>query len=419
MVKVMLILALASVTPSVFSQSDGRVLYAFADPLPNCFGPAAPLTVDSRGHIYGTATGGGTYGDGCVFELSPTPNGWIESTLWSFDGNGGLGGPVTLDTAGSLYGTWGGGTYGAGVAFKLGPQRDGTWAETVMHTFGAGDDGRDPQSDLIFDGSGNLYGTTTSGGSRQGGTVFRLTPGASGWTETILYSFPASIAGPDGDVPIGGVVMGLKGELYGVTQAGGTNGYGAVFELAPSGRSYAEKLIHSFDLSDGYQPGSGLTLSRSGDIYGTTLAGGDTSVCYYVGCGVVFELIRDANGDWNETVLHEMAVSDGADPLGPVVFDPSGSLYAAAQSGGAYDMGSVFRLTPTLGGNWSETVLHAFDFKFPNGEDGEHPYAGVVFEGGKVVGTAFSGGVNDSGIPFEIAPPQADSPGAATEDVQQ
>jgi uncharacterized repeat protein (TIGR03803 family) len=193
--------------------------------------------------------------------------------------------------------------------------------------------------------------------------------------------------------------MGLKGELYGVTQAGGTNGYGAVFELAPSGRSYAEKLIHSFDLSDGYQPGSGLTLSRSGDIYGTTLAGGDTSVCYYVGCGVVFELIRDANGDWNETVLHEMAVSDGADPLGPVVFDPSGSLYAAAQSGGAYDMGSVFRLTPTLGGNWSETVLHAFDFKFPNGEDGEHPYAGVVFEGGKVVGTAFSGGVNDSGIP--------------------
>jgi uncharacterized repeat protein (TIGR03803 family) len=167
-----LIFALASFCASALAQSRENVIYAFTVPAPNCFGPAAPLVADSAGHFYGTTLGGGVDGDGCIFELSPTESGWAETILYNFTGVGGWAPASALifDKLGNLYGTTErGGTYDAGVAFELSPSGDGGWTETVLHNFGSGDDGIDPQASLIFDSAGNLYGTTTgSGGTRRG-----------------------------------------------------------------------------------------------------------------------------------------------------------------------------------------------------------------------------------------------------------
>lgn len=386
-------------------QASGRVLYAFQAPLPSCFGPGASLIPDARGNLYGTTSGGGANGQGCVFELSPTAGGWVESVLWNLSGQGYSGGALVFDKVGNLYGMSGGGAYNAGAVFELSPSLDG-WTEAILHSFGSGNDGWDPQSNLIFDNAGNLYGTTeNSGGTRRGGTVFKLSPGPDGWSETILYAFPASIAGPDGDGPIGGVVIDRNGALYGVTQFGEANGDGAVYELIPHGSGYKERIIHNFSIYDGLEPGSGLTIGPGPALYGTAYFGGDTNACPYVGCGIVFKLAKDAGGNWNETVLHEMSGTDGNYTVGPVVFDHAGRLYAAAESGGIMGMGSVFMLTPTLNGPWTETILHLFDFKFPDGKDGRSPYAGVIFGDGKVFGTTLGGGIHDAGIVFEITPP--------------
>lgn len=405
----LIVISITLFSAAAVAVQPDHVLYAFSAPLPSCFGPASPLIADARGNLYGTTSGGGTEGQGCIFELSPSVGEWEKSVLWSFGGYGYSSGALVFDKAGNLYGTSGEGVYGGGAAFELSPSSEGEWNETILHSFGSGDDGWDPQSDLVFDNAGNLYGTTENGGQLNGGTVFKLTPGAEGWTETILYSFPASIAGPDGDGPVGGIVIGGEGRIYGVTGYGGAGGNGAIFELAPEGNVYKEKIIFSFNVNDGLEPGSGLTAGPGPALYGTTSFGGDFAVCPYVGCGIVYELAEDAQGNWNEAVLHEMNGSDGDYTVGPVAFDHEGNLYAAAMSGGIR-LGSVFMLTPQPGGGeWVETVLHRFDFKFPNGKDGESPYAGVIYKDGKVFGTTFSGGVNDAGIVFEITPPASGS----------
>ena len=399
---------------ALIAQSHDHTLYAFTAPAPNCFGPAAPLVADATGNLYGSTTGGGGNSYGCVFELSPSAVGWQESTLYSFNGFTSSDGAypasaLTFDKRGNIYGTTQrGGTYDSGVVFELSPSSGGGWKETVLHDFGGGIDGVDPQSRLVFDTDGNLYGASTGGGNRRGGTVFKLAPGLSGWTETILYSFPASISGPDGDNPVGGVVMDGAGNLYGSTAAGGVNGGGAVFELERlDNGGYKETLIHSFNIIDGYEPTTGLAIDRSGNLYGTTSAGGDTAVCYIVGCGVVFKLTKLADGKWTESVLHSMTITDGAYPVGPVVFDGMGNLYAAAEMGGVgLGFGSVFMLSPTTSGPWKQTLLHRFDFVFPNGADGESPYAGVIFDHGQVFGTTLSGGIYDAGTIFELTAPR-------------
>jgi uncharacterized repeat protein (TIGR03803 family) len=402
----LLLLFVCELSKPVAGQLGERVLYAFEE----CGEPDGALVADLRGNLYGTTTRGGGYGQGCVFELSRTGSGWTESVLWNFNGPDGSNPTAALifDKAGNLYGMGGGGDYNAGEVFELSPS-GGRWSETVLHSFGSGNDGWDPQSNLIFDNAGNLYGTTENGGTRRGGTIFKLSPGPDGWSETILYTFPASIAGPDGEGPIGGVVIDRNGALYGVTEFGGANGDGAVYELIPHGSGYKEKIIHNFSIYDGLEPGSGLTIGPGPALYGTTYFGGDTNACPYVGCGLVFKLAKDAEGNWTETVLHEMSGTDGNYTVGPVVFDHAGRLYAAADSGGIMGMGSVFMLTPTLNGPWTETILHLFDFKFPDGKDGRSPYAGVISGGGKVFGTTVGGGIHEAGIVFEITPPTAES----------
>lgn len=402
-----LLLFLPLLAPALASaQAHGRVLYALS-PYPGCEDPVTGLIADSHGILYGTALAGGSSGDGCVFELSPSPTGWQQTVLHSFSGADGNGpyGALTLDAAGNLYGTTDdGGTYNGGVVFELSPSADGTWTESTLYSFGNGDDARGSQCNLIFDDRGNLYGTA-GGGPYSKGTVFRLSPSQDGWVETILYSFSSGINGPGGSLPKGGLVMDREGRLYGVTTDGGEYGSGTVFELAPAEDSgYTERIIHSFDGTDGSNPDSGLTMDKSGNLYATTDAGGNSSFC-----GAITELTKNADGSWGENVLRQMNATDGCSIVGPVAFDEAGNLYAAAQFGAINGMGSIFMLTPTQSGPWTETMLHRFDFKFPDGEDGRNPYAGVIMVTGKLFGTTSGGGINNVGIVFEITPPASDS----------
>jgi uncharacterized repeat protein (TIGR03803 family) len=179
-----------------------------------------------------------------------------------------------------------------------------------------------------------------------------------------------------------------------------------VYELVPSSESYKERLIYSFDVYDGQQPSSTLVMDLNGTLYGTTSYGGNSPACSY-GCGTVFSLTRGAHGKWTENVLLSLSGSaDGSTAVGPVAFDREGNLYAAAEYDGVHRRGSVFELTPASSGKWQETVLHSFDFQYRNGKDGESPYAGVIFDRGRVFGTTASGGIHDDGIVFEIMPPQ-------------
>jgi uncharacterized repeat protein (TIGR03803 family) len=386
------------------SPSSPRVLYYFQD----CSLPDTPLIFDGRGNLYGGTSLGGPNNQGCIFELSPSQGGWQLTILHSFSGpdGAGPGGALIFDKSGNLYGTTvTGGAYEAGTVFELSPSGDGAWSETVLHDFGGQGDGTAPESNLVFDSAGNLYGTTIGGGtqSRPGGTVFKLSPGQNAWTETVLYSFPGLINGPDADGPEGGVVMDREGRLYGTAGWGGAYGSGAVYVLAPSPKGYREEVIYSFNGSDGTQPNSGLTIGPGNRFYGTTAFGGTAVSCPF--CGVVFSLGIQPDGTWAEDTLHEMLGTDGWMPVGPVVFDQRGNLYAAAEEGGINRGGSVFMLTPTVNGPWDETVLHLFDFQFPDGKDGQQPYAGVSYRAGRIVGTTTSGGIYNKGIVFEGASP--------------
>src|SRR6266851_671078 len=360
-----------------------HVIYSFFN---GCFNPSAPLIADEHGNLYGTAYNGGPNFAGCVFELSPSSDGsWSEKTLHTFNITDGFQPVAALifDKLGNLYGTASsGGTYGGGVVFELSPSPTGEWTETALYNFGNGDGGN-AASELVFDKNGNLYGTTEFGGIGNGGTVYKLSPSPAGWTETILHEFPGnwpySCSTTDGYNPRGSLVFDSEGRMYGTTQDGGAYGQGTVYELAlAKDGSYQERLLHSFGGADGSQPFWTLTMDSSGNLYGTTFDGGNLTACPN-GCGTVFKLTKHGDGKWTESVLYALAASDGNDAVGRVVFDRAGNLYAAATLGSTGIDGSVFRLTPRADGQWMETVLHRFPW--PSTGDGAAPYAGLILRG--------------------------------------
>ena len=379
-----------------------RVIYSFSN---DCFNPIAPLIADEDGNLYGTAFNGGPNMAGCVFELSPHPDGtWSEKALHTFNVADGYQPVAALifDKSGNLYGTAAsGGTYGGGVVFKLSPSRDGEWTETALYNFGKGGNAANLASELVFDKHGNLYGTTEFGGSGNGGTVYKLSPSPAGWIQTILHVFPAnnpySCSTTDGCNPRGSIVFDSKGRMYGTTEGGGAYGFGAVYELAPAkDGSYQERLLHSFSGADGSQPLSTLTMDSSGNLYGTTFDGGDLTACPN-GCGTVFKLTKHGDGKWTESVLYALTASDGNHAGGSVVFDRAGNLYAAAAGGSTGIDGSVFRLTP---GDDGAFVLHRFPW--PSTGDGAAPYAGLTLRGRELFGTTLIGGAYNSGTVFTV-----------------
>jgi uncharacterized repeat protein (TIGR03803 family) len=330
-------------------------------------GPASAVVIGTDGSLYGTTDTGGSgqcydAGSGCgvVFQLKPPPIAcrtalcsWTETLLHTFTG-GSEGaypfGNLISDHAGNLYGTTGyGGIYGdcdnydgfgCGTAFMLTPANDG-WNETLLWNFGQGSDGMSPYTGVIFDKSGNLYGTTVRGGQYDQGTVFQLTPSESGWTEKILYSFQSA---NDGSGPYAGLIMDSSGNLYGATPTGGQGGGGTVFELMPSQGDWTFTVLYSFPGVQGTNTGpyGSLVMDQAGNLYGTTVGnfgqGGDY--------GTVFKL-TPSNGGWTYSLVHAFAGgSDGQSPNGALVLDSSGNLYGTAANNGAYGYGVVFQIAP-------------------------------------------------------------------------
>jgi uncharacterized repeat protein (TIGR03803 family) len=299
--------------------------------------PLTGLLADASGNLYGATDWGGVDNNGVVFELSPTSTGgWKYTILHTFQGSdGGLPeGKLIFDTAGNLYGVAQSASTNYGVVFELTPSSTGAWSETVLYTFTGGTDGAFPQGGLVFDTAGNLYGAAEGGASNYG-FIFELSPTAAGWTETVLHTF----TGPDGNDPSSGLVFDPSGNLYGTTQLGGAStaclqGCGVVFELSPTAAGWTETVLHSFSGPDGSDPYPGLARDSSGNLFGTANKGGNMTLCSRAGCGVVFEL-SNSTGSWTETLLHSFRDSnDGASPNGALILDESGNLYGTAASGG-------------------------------------------------------------------------------------
>jgi uncharacterized repeat protein (TIGR03803 family) len=396
-------LAVTLLMTSTRAVAQEKVLYSF-QPQEHVPYPSG-LTSDAAGNLYGTTLNGGPNGSGSVFKLSLRPGGgWSEKTLFTFDQIAnyayGPSGGVVLDSAGNLYGTtvWGGkgGTYG-GTVFELKPQADGSWVGTVLHNFGqSAEDGILPNGGLVFDAAGNLYGTTNEGGASGRGTVFQLSPRADGtWTEAVLHSF----TGADGEFPVATVTLVAAGNLYGTTSQGGTQGGGTAFELTRSAGGGTFSVLYDFvyNGAGGSGPRCTLILDADGNLYGTAPAGG---LAY--NDGTVFELTPTGNGAWTEKVVHYFGHGeDGSEPYAGLISDAFGNLYGTTISGGAYDAGTAFKLTPGVGGGWTETTLHSFG----HGKDGSIPVAGLIFDAaGNLYGTDWYGGAYEDGTVYEITP---------------
>jgi uncharacterized repeat protein (TIGR03803 family) len=390
--------------------SAERVLYSFRG-TPDASIPTSNLISDDAGNLYGTTARGGISngygGNGTVFKLSPASGHWRETILYKFSGGSDGEYPssgLVRDSAGNLYGTTsqgGSSSCGCGVVFKV----DSSGAETVLYSFTA-TDGEYPTGGLIFDPQGDLFGTTSNGGTYGNGAVFELIPNSGGtWTEQVLYSFTNNSG--DGSTPDGGVVMDNAGNLYGTTETGFNSSSinGTVFELKHSGSSWTESILYTFTGgSDGGRPFAGLTI-HDGKLYGTTIAGG-------IGAGVVFELAPSSTG-WTETVIHTFTGHpDGTAPEAGVIFDKSGNLYGTTYSGGwrycFIGCGTIFKLTPKTGGGWQETVLYRFNGRGVG--DGENSEAGLLRDAkGHLYGTTPVGGGAKScpsgcGVVFELSP---------------
>ncbi len=373
-----------------------KVLYSFTGGHDGA-SPEAGLTIDRGGNLYGTTNGGGV-GYGAVFKLARKNSNWIFNTLYSFAGgidgagtysrvvfgpdgslygatfgsDGGFGtvfklqppltacksalcpwaetvlyrftgsrdganpeGDLAFDQAGNLYGVTLGGGYGFGVVYEL-TLSNGGWTQSLLHLFERGEDGVFPAAGLIFDSSGNLYGTTAYGSAHGLGVLFQLTPSGSGWIENLLYAFQG---GTDGGVPVAGLIADESGSFYGATTQNGTGSGGTAFELTPSNGNWSFTLLYSFAGSAGCGPQASLALDHAGSLYGTTLCDGANRQ------GSVFKL-TPSKGTWTYTSLHDFAGTDGAFPVSNLVFDENGNLYGTASEGGANGYGVVFEITP-------------------------------------------------------------------------
>ena len=327
------------------------VLYRFTGGVDGA-SPLSRVVFGPDGGLYGTTVSGGigpcSYqgrnGCGVVYKLQPPVKfcgaincPWPEHVLYSFTGGAdgwSPDGDLVFDAAGSIYGTAEfGGAYpscneglGCGVVFELTPSEN-SWTQSVLWNFAAGDGGYLPTTGVVFDGAGNLYGTTYWGGSGCNdlcGTVYQLMPSESGWNEKVLYSYTG---GSDGANPWGGVLLDGAGNVYSTAYTGGSGGGGTVSELSPSGGTWSFNLLASLSGTGSERNGS-LIMDREGKLYGITYSDG------LYGLGSVFKL-TNINGNWIYTPLHEFTGGeDGANPSGRLTFDSAGNLYGTARAGG-------------------------------------------------------------------------------------
>lgn len=376
-----LMLAMAFGFGAVTSQSAQaqtfHVMYNFAG-ASDGGDPYASLLRDSAGNLYSTVDYGGTNFAGAVFKVAP--NG-TETVLYSF--TGGADGaypfsPVVRDGAGNLYGTTSmGGSANAGVVFKLTPS--GT--ETVLHNFTGGADGIIPIGGLVRDSAGNLYGTTSQGGTFNDGVLFKISPGGK---ETILHTFTSSTT--DGKYPSYTTLLrDSLGNLYGVTEEGGAADGGILYKLTTTRKLI---ILHSFmgGKTDGCNVLGTPWMDAAGNFYGTTSSCGTNML------GTVWRVGKYGK----EKVLHSFAggTADGEYPLAGVIMDASGNLYGNTETGGASNVGTVYQVSST----GVFTLVHSF-----NGTDGKYPYGSFAQNSkGTIFGTTQNGGTIGYGTVWKI-----------------
>jgi uncharacterized repeat protein (TIGR03803 family) len=355
------------------------------------------LTSDGAGNFYGVA--GTASGYGSVFELSPNGSGgWNETTLYNFTGGADGGYPgysyLIFDRLGNFYGTtYEGGANGAGVVFELSPV-GGSWTETVLYNFVGGTDGY-PDSGLVTDSAGNLYGTDGAGYEINGSAaVFELSPSRGGWTEQTITIYEGL---GNGFSNWAGLTIDGAGNIFGTTNF-------TAFELSPNGSggwNSPATAIYTFP-SDGpgaaYPEGT-LMLDQAGNLYGTTIGGGAKEY------GTVYKLTPVTTGKkagtWTEKILYSFkGGKDGATPWAGVVFDLAGNIYGTTTAGGKYGEGTVFELVAPVGtGSYKEKILWSF-----NGTDGAGPTGSLILDSGILYGITYSGGSHGEGVVFEVNP---------------
>jgi uncharacterized repeat protein (TIGR03803 family) len=324
-----------------------------------------------------------------------------EKVLHSFTGADGSGitSGLVSDAAGNLYGVASsGGANGVGSVFELSPPTGGgSWTFNVLYSFkNDGMDGNNPEGTLVLDAAGNLYGTTVAGGTTSNscncGTVFELTPPASGsgaWSETILHSFMGAMYPTyDGVNPVSGVVFDAAGNLYGTTERGGT-GAGTVFELIKA-LGWELHVLHVFGGgNNGVAPVASLVLDASGNLYGATPAGGVGQT----GAGIVFQLVPDGHYTWTENPLGYFTEFGGigTNPYGNLIFDADGNIYGTTQGTGVETLATASEVFELVKGTFTPQVL----YQFKGNGDGRDIMSGVVFDAaGNLYGTSYQGGVN-------------------------
>jgi uncharacterized repeat protein (TIGR03803 family) len=372
--------------------------------------PYGSLVADSSGnHLFGTTYSGGAHSVGEVFELTNSGGTWTQTVLYSFSGSSNNDGAnpfagLAMDTAGNLYGaTQFGGASNQGTVFQL-TKSGSTWKETVLHTFDniGGSDGSYPDGVLTLDAAGNLFGTTQQGGKFSGGTVYELPLKSGKYSYKVIHSFATN---PNtGYSPYGGLVVNPKnGYLYGTTYYGGLIwNAGAVYQLRQVSGVWLYSVIYTF-LGDSLGQNTECTLAAdpAGNLYGTNYTGGDFNL------GGVFKLTPGSNNKWTQKMIYSFkgyAKKDGAYPYyAGVVVDANGNLYGTTYQGGSsaannLNYGTVYKLTA---GTYAEKVLWSF---LTTSNDGYNPYHQAILVKGKLYGTTNSGGAHGGGTVYQVTP---------------
>jgi uncharacterized repeat protein (TIGR03803 family) len=421
------VVALAILLPITARAQTETVLYSFTYATSTGGGCPGAFYANSdpqtglllyKGHLYGTTPKGGTgikgepgTDDGMVFRLTPPKSGttWAKQTLHSFpeiteppifDGTY----PCSrlIEKNGVLYGsTISGGTHNWGTVFSLTPPGTGQtlWTETILYNFTGGTDGGQPYDGLSMDSNGSLYGVNNFGGGN-GGAVFELIPGASGYSEVTLLS------NNNGVLYNGGLLLDKStGALYGTTQNGGT-GYGNVFQLTNEGGKWVYDDLYDFTGgSDGAYPNRGL-VGFAGDLFGTTQGGG--SGVAGSGDGVLFELRELIAGNpYSLFVQHTFmgqASNDGAIPHAGLHQDAAGTIWSTTVLGGSDNLGTIFELYPDRYKvhDWHYLLVYSFTGGTTDGANPESPL--IEDSSGNLYGTTNTGGSANKGTVFEWKP---------------
>ena len=415
-----LLLAIFAVLP--LQAQTFTVLHEFTFQ-PDGANPFGGLTADRAGNLYGATEVGGQFNGGTVFKLTHRGSGWVFSVLYAFNHDAYLpASKVVFGPDGALYGTTtaggigdcqGNGWSGCGTVFSLQPPPtfcasiSCPWTKTTLYRFTGYTDAANPNSEVVFDAAGSIYGTTTFGGgincrendNRGCGALYKLTRAGSSWTESVIHSFSWG----DGLWPGSAPTLDQNGNLYGTASYGGVPcadsqfGCGTIWEWMPAGPGFT--VLHTFQGgSDGAYPFGSLIFDHTGRLYGSTwfMTGGPH-------CGTVFEL----DPPYGTYSIDYNFACQGEGPGGTLILDSAGNLYGARTTGGLYGYGAVFRLMPSIGG-WTYTSLRDFDFS-----DGSQAFGSVVLDGnGNLYGTTFAGGTNDDclyqggscGVVWEVSP---------------